>query len=63
MPQDNETLALSEASKHLKTQTIPQLVHMLDDLQILPIDSESLSKVMHEHGINMRYLSHICVLT
>ena len=36
---------------------------MLDDLQIMPIDSESLTKVMHEHGINMRYLSHICVLT
>ena len=61
--QDGDTVTLSDASKHLKSQTIPQLVHMLDDLQVLPIDSESLTKLMHEHGINMRYLSHICVLT
>jgi len=42
---------------------IYELVNMLDDLQIMPIDSESLGQVMHVHGINTRYLSHICVLT
>ena len=36
---------------------------MLDDLHVLPIDSESLTQIMHERGINMRYLSHISVLT
>jgi hypothetical protein len=38
-------------------------VNKLDDLEILPIDSENLNIIMHQHGINMRYLSHICVLT
>ena len=27
----------------------------------MPIDTESLTQVFHEHGINMRYLSHVAV--
>jgi len=29
----------------------------------MPIDSESLVQVFHEHGINMRYLSHVAVMS
>lgn len=54
---------LADASRTLKDVTIPKVKEMLDNLQILPIDSESLTKVLHDHGINMRYLSHIAVLT
>ena len=60
---DSDVMELSEASKHLKRKVIHDLVTMLDDLQIIPIDSESLGQVMHTYGINMRYLSHVCVLT
>jgi len=36
---------------------------MLDDLQIMPIDTESLTEAFHQWGINMRYLSHVLVLS
>lgn len=39
---NNDVLELTEASKFLKTRVIYELVTMLDDLQIMPIDSESL---------------------
>ena len=54
---------LSEASKYLKTQIIPSFVEKLDDLELMPIDTESLTSMMHEYGINMRYLSFIACLT
>jgi hypothetical protein len=58
-----EMTAISEASKYLKGYVIPELVSMLDDLRIMPIDSESLCQVFHKHGVNMRYLSHAACLT
>lgn len=61
--QDADVQMLADASRTLKDVTIPKVKEMLDNLQILPIDSESLTKVLHDHGINMRYLSHIAVLT
>ena len=36
---------------------------MLDDVSILPIDHETITAAFHEHGINMRYLSYVCVLS
>lgn len=42
---------------------IPKFVNLLDNLYILPIDSESLTQAMHERGINMRYLSEIAART
>jgi len=54
---------VTEASKFLKTQVIQELVSLLDDLRIMPIDSESLSETLHSHGVNIRYLSHIAVLS
>jgi hypothetical protein len=35
---------------------------MLDNLNFMPIDSGSLTLLMHDHGINVRYLSHLSVL-
>lgn len=29
----------------------------------MPIDTESLQQVFHENGINMRYLSHVVVMS
>lgn len=62
-PQDPNIRDLSNASKLLKNSIIPNFVNMLDDLKILPIDTESLSKAFHQFGINMRYLSHVLVLS
>ena len=39
------------------------MVEQLDDLSIMPIDTESMQQVFHDHGINMRYLSHVAVLS
>jgi hypothetical protein len=36
---------------------------MLDDLEIIPIDSESLCETLHKYGVNIRYLSYIAVLS
>lgn len=60
---DPEIDQLSEASKQLKSKVIIDLVNMLDRMDITPIDSESMTLTMHTFGINIRYLSHICVLT
>jgi hypothetical protein len=60
-PQDIQET--SDASSFLKAHVIRNLVNQLDDLSIMPIDSESLVQVFHEHGINMRYLSHVAVLS
>lgn len=54
---------LSEASKLLKTTVIKTLVEQLDDMTFLPIDSESLGQLMHQHGVNMRYLSYMAALS
>lgn len=44
---DTNLQDLAEASKFLKDDVIVQFVSMLDDLQMLPVDSESLGFVMH----------------
>ena len=36
---------------------------MLNDLHFMPVNSADLTYLMHEHGINMRHLSHMAVLT
>lgn len=54
---------LSNASKFLKHHVIVALVSQLDDLQLVPIDSESLTQIMHTHGVNIRYLSHVACLS
>jgi tetratricopeptide (TPR) repeat protein len=54
---------LVEASGYLKDVVIPQFVKQLDNLQIIPLDSEEFTQTMHENGINVRYLSLIAKLT
>ena len=43
----------------MKTKTIDNLVNILDELIVIPIDSESLEVLLHEEGVNIRYLSYI----
>ena len=42
---------------------IGALVDKLDTLELIPIDSESLCNILHQHGINIRYLSYIAALS
>ena len=48
---------VQEASDYLRSHVIPAFVQKLDQLVILPMDSRGLAMEMHQHGINMRYLS------
>lgn len=54
---------LRQASEFLKNRVIIELVAQLNDLTLLPKDCMELTRVMHEHGVNIRYLHHIYVLT
>lgn len=47
---------LNEAARFLRVNTIQQFVDYLDNLVIVPIDSESLAQAFHVSGINLRYL-------
>lgn len=48
---------LVDAGSYLREAIIPQFVKDLDDLTIVPRDSEEFTEIMHEKGINVRYLS------
>jgi hypothetical protein len=50
---------LNEAARFLRMNTIEQFVDYLDNLVIVPIDSESLVQAFHVAGINMRYLGRV----
>ena len=50
---------LNEAARFLRVNTIQQFVDYLDNLVIVPIDSESLAQAFHVSGINMRYLGWV----
>jgi len=49
-------LEISEAKQYLQTVVIPRVVEQLDSLNVIPIDSETLTQTFHSEGLNMRYL-------
>jgi protein TIF31 len=50
------------ASKFLTESVIPSLVLDFSSYAISPLDGDSLTKTMHQRGINMRYLGKIVEL-
>jgi hypothetical protein len=48
---------LVKAARFLKENWIPSFVKLLDNMEVCPYDSQSLTKEMHKRGINIRYLS------
>jgi hypothetical protein len=50
---------LSKASEFLNDMMIPSLVHTLDSLTVIPVDSDQLENVFHVHGVNMRHLGKV----
>ncbi|KAJ1914549.1 Intracellular distribution of mitochondria [Mycoemilia scoparia] len=59
---DNQHKTLREASKFLRDVVIPSLVRDLSTYSVSPIDSSSLTRLMHRRGVNMRYLGLIAKL-
>lgn len=49
-----------KASRFLRENWIPSFIKSLDNMDIRPFDSPSLTNEMHLKGINMRYLGFIC---
>ena len=60
---DSCELELLHASKHLVNNYIPQIISKLDNLDIIIFDSEHFTEVLHDHGINIRYLGVIAANT
>jgi hypothetical protein len=53
---DDELLV---AARFMRENWIPAFIKSLDNMEICPYDSQSLTKEMHNKGINMRYLGFI----
>jgi protein TIF31 len=49
-------------SKYLVETVIPDFIKDLKALTICPVDGQSLTQIMHDRGINMRYLGKIATL-
>jgi hypothetical protein len=54
---DNE---LRVAGRFMRENWIPSFIKSLDNMEITPFDSQSITFEMHQKGINMRYLGMIC---
>lgn len=50
---------ISGAHKYLVTRKIKSLLANLDSFDFVPLSSEGLKKIFHEHGVNMRYLGDL----
>ncbi|KND92843.1 Clustered mitochondria protein [Tolypocladium ophioglossoides CBS 100239] len=71
LPQNDEEKAqfeedeqeVREACKYLRDQVIPDLLRELSDSDIsFPMDGQSLSRLLHKRGINVRYLGKVATL-
>ena len=47
------------ANQFLRNNKITQLIDLLDNLIIIPLDSATLEEAFHILGVNMRYLGEI----
>jgi tetratricopeptide (TPR) repeat protein len=55
-PSSEDDLELINACKYLRGDWINKLVHEIDNLITIPLDSQSLTDLFHSFGVNMRYL-------
>ncbi|WYZ40308.1 hypothetical protein EsH8_IV_000649 [Colletotrichum jinshuiense] len=61
MKQDEQEVRL--ASQYLREQVIPDLVRELTDCDIsFPMDGQSLGRLLHKRGINIRYTGKVAAL-
>ena len=52
-----------QAARFLRENWIPSFVKNLDNMDLCPFDSESLTRALHSKGINLRYLGYICTIS
>ena len=53
---------LTKLASYLKTDLLQKLLTGLRNLEMSPVDTQHLTHLLHENGINMRYLSSIITL-
>jgi len=58
-----DDVEVAEAAIYLRNETIPQFIKKLDSLELILVDSPSITQAFHCHGINMRYLGIVCQQT
>eukprot|EP01103_Thecamoeba_quadrilineata_P012870 TRINITY_DN3429_c0_g1_i1.p1 TRINITY_DN3429_c0_g1~~TRINITY_DN3429_c0_g1_i1.p1 ORF type:complete len:1198 (+),score=311.34 TRINITY_DN3429_c0_g1_i1:9-3602(+) len=58
---NNEETLIKDAAKFLKETVIPHLIKEFS-ISVLPVDGVSLTRIMHQRGVNMRYLGYIANL-
>ncbi|KAL9603250.1 MAG: hypothetical protein Q9219_001271 [cf. Caloplaca sp. 3 TL-2023] len=60
----NDEHEVRAVANHLHEKVIPELIHDLKEGEVgFPMDGQSLSRLMHKRGINMRYLGKLASLS
>lgn len=60
---ENDEKEVREGCKYLRDHVIPNLLHQLSESDIsFPIDGQSLSRLLHKRGINVRYIGMLATL-
>ncbi|EGR34581.1 hypothetical protein IMG5_006670 [Ichthyophthirius multifiliis] len=60
---ENDELELSEASQILRENYLMEFCEKMENLDFLPLDSYQISNVLHENGVNVRFLGEIYKLS
>ncbi|KAI4101151.1 MAG: hypothetical protein L6R37_005073 [Teloschistes peruensis] len=59
----NDERDVREVADHLHQKIIPELIHDLKESEVgFPMDGQSLSRLMHKRGINIRYIGKLATL-
>jgi hypothetical protein len=56
-------MEIMAASKLLKDDNLKQLIAQFDNYTLIPIDSYTLTEILHINGINIKYLGEITKLS
>ncbi|KAL8854836.1 MAG: hypothetical protein Q9221_000342 [Calogaya cf. arnoldii] len=60
----NDEREVRAVADHLHQKIIPELIHDLQEQEVgFPMDGQSLSRLMHKRGINVRYVGKLASLT
>jgi len=60
--QTADVKSLKELATFLKKDVVTKLVQSLRALELSPVDSRHFTTILHEHGVNLRYLRDIITL-
>ena len=54
---------MRNASSYLTTIVLPKFIQDLCTLEVSPMDGQTLTDGLHAHGINVRYIGKVSMLT